>query len=362
MPKSKEPTLVFLDAMRGFAALMVFLGHARFFLMPFSLIDALSGGTIITIVFAAIMQLFVFGHQAVILFVFLSGFWVAFSQMHRQLNKKDFVKRRITKVYLPYAFALVFSLIIDLIGAYFFPELYAKLMMGIYAFFSTLFLYGALYTGFGSNIPLITVALIIFCYLLFVIFEKHLKLGVLVGIIGTIAYLVSFEPILTVLVYWNIWLMGAIISKIYFGKKAFVLKNLKHQLVARFFDIITGLFVLWVLYKNYVFAMWYADIIEDLILGLCMSYLTYRLLTTRNIITLPKSFNKLSDYSYSLYLIHYPIIVIFYAFFGKDLVAFIPVLILVAIFTYLFNYAIVFSNKVFFMLQKNNIPETSSKK
>jgi peptidoglycan/LPS O-acetylase OafA/YrhL len=356
MPKREEPNLVFLDAMRGLATLVVFLGHVHFFLMPFSLNDALSSGAILTIIFTIIMQLFVFGHQAVILFVFLSGFWVAYSQMKRKLSKKDFLKRRITKVYLPYVFALIFSLGIDLIGNFLFPEFYSQFIMSVNNFFSTLFLYGALYSGFGSNVPLITVALIIFCYLLFAIFEKHLKIGILVGIIGTIAYFVFLEPILTIFVYWNIWLMGAIISKIYFEKKSFKLKNIKHKLIARIFDIITGLFILWVLYKNYIYVLDYSNliayVIEDLILGLCMSYLTYRLLTTKFEITLPKLFNKLSDHSYSLYLIHYPIIVIFYAYFGKDLIALIPVIILVTILTYLFNYSIIFSNKLFFSFQK----------
>jgi len=101
-------------------------------------------------------------------------------------------------------------------------------------------------------------------------------------------------------------------------------------------------------------AMWYVDIIEDIILGLCIAYLTYRLLTTRRNIKLPTIFNKLSDYSYSLYLIHYPIIVLFYAWFGKDLMLFIPVIILTLIVTYFFNYLVNFSNKLFMFLQKKS--------
>ncbi len=342
MPKSTEPKLVFLDAMRGFAALMVFLGHAKFFLIPFTLSEAIASGAILTIIFSIIMQFFVFGHQAVILFVFLSGFWVAFSQIRKNLSKKDFVKRRLSKVYLPYIFALLFSLVVDLIGSYIFPDFYAKLILTIQSFFSTLFLFGALYTGFGSNIPLITVALIIICYLLYIIFQKHLLIGLLVGIIGTIAYVFSLEPILVVFVYWNIWLFGAIISQLYLQKKLFF-NTFPRKVLARIFDLLTILFVLWVLYKNYFFSVWYADIFEDLIVGICLAYLVYRLLTTKIDLKLPSFFNKLSDYSYSLYLIHYPIIVVLYAAFTKDLVVFFAVIPIVWVITLLFNRAVIFS-------------------
>ena len=59
MPKSKEPGLVFLDALRGLAALVVFLGHAKFFLVPITLGEAIAGGAILTIIAATIMQFFV---------------------------------------------------------------------------------------------------------------------------------------------------------------------------------------------------------------------------------------------------------------------------------------------------------------
>jgi peptidoglycan/LPS O-acetylase OafA/YrhL len=348
MPKSKEPGLVFLDALRGLAALVVFLGHAKFFLVPFTLGEAIAGGAILTIVTAVIMQFFVYGHQAVIVFIFLSGFWVAYSQMHRKLNKKDFLKRRFTKVYLPYLFAILVGLAIDFIGRFLLPEFYAKLVFTIESFISTVFLYGSLYGAVGSNTPIMTVGIIIICYLLFLVFEKRIWLGFLVGILGTLAYLFYYpDPLFFVCFYFIIWLMGAVTSRFYFGGKKLNLKSLWQKVGVRIIDLAGILWILWVLYKNFALGAWYADLPEDIFLGLSMSWLVYRMLTTKFKIVIPKFFNTLSDYSYSLYLIHYPIIVILYALFGKDLIWLIICIVLVTILTFFFNYLVRYSNRVY---------------
>jgi len=348
MPKSKEPGLVFLDALRGLAALVVFLGHAKFFLVPITLGEAIAGGAILTIIAATIMQFFVYGHQAVILFIFLSGFWVAYSQMKRKLNKKDFLKRRFTKVYLPYFFAILVGLAIDFVGRTFLPVFYSPLVFTIESFFATVFLYGSLYGAVGSNTPIMTVAIIIICYLLFLVFEKRLWLGFILGIIGTLTFVFYLpNPALLVLFYFIIWLMGAVTSKIYFGGKRLDLNALWKKVAAHALDLVGIVFILWVLYKNFVLGFWYADLPEDIFIGLSMSWLVYRLLTTKIKLVIPKFFNTLSDYSYSLYLIHYPIIVILFAFFGKSWEWLIICIVLVTILTFFFNYLIRYSNSLY---------------
>ena len=344
--KSTAPEMVFLDAMRGIAALVVFLGHARFFLTDLTLSGALVTQNFLIIFGAAILQLFVFGHQAVILFVFLSGFWVCYSQINKQLTKKDFAKRRLSKVYLPYLFALIISAVIDLAAQFFMPQFYSQLVLNVYAFVSTFFLFGALYTGFGSNIPLITVAIIIICYFLYMIFEKHLVIGLLVGIAGLVAYYLTLEPILLVLVYWNVWVFGAITSTI-FLKKGNLLSGKKRYL-AYVLDLMSGLFVLWVLYSTYINPTWIANIPQDMLLGIAIAYLVYRLVTAKPRIRTLSFFNKLSDYSYSLYLIHYPFIVVVYALYGKSTWFFFGIIVVVFVATLGFQRLVSFSNGLYF--------------
>jgi len=138
-------------------------------------------------------------------------------------------------------------------------------------------------------------------------------------------------------VYWLIWLMGSVVCRIYLNHKIELDSKLKKVLI-RILDALATLFVLWVMWKVYFGSMWYSDIIEDLLFGIAISYLTFRLLFSKKpLFAFPKILNKSSDYSYSLYLIHYPIVVLLYALFSSGLEQFLICLVIVTILTLFFN-------------------------
>src|SRR3954454_24406268 len=80
MPLSKRPSSVpsfsiHLDAMRGFAALVVFLGHARFMFIGYAS-QAKAAATAVATRVSAAPEAITWGHEAVVVFFVLSGYLV----------------------------------------------------------------------------------------------------------------------------------------------------------------------------------------------------------------------------------------------------------------------------------------------
>jgi peptidoglycan/LPS O-acetylase OafA/YrhL len=125
MPPERSNNLVFLDSLRGFAALYVAIGHARWLLW-----EGYSGGYTkhpelynafekLSIYF---FSLFKFGHEAVLFFFVLSGFVIHLKQAKAlklgtlQFNYTDYLKRRFFRIYPPFLFAILLTFVLDILG------------------------------------------------------------------------------------------------------------------------------------------------------------------------------------------------------------------------------------------------------
>lgn len=116
----------FLDGIRGLAALYVLLHHARWLLWEgytrgyklhpdaYNLLDK-------TIMYSS--NIFIYGHEAVLLFLVLSGFVIhlkyAKALQNNQEFKFDFLDyflKRIHRIYPPLVVALILTLVLDYIG------------------------------------------------------------------------------------------------------------------------------------------------------------------------------------------------------------------------------------------------------
>lgn len=90
-----------LDAMRGFAALMVVLHHC------FRAFEDTSQG-LLWWLDKTPLRLLVSGRPAVILFFVLSGFVLAVS-LEKGMKYRDFIARRFCRIYLPFAASIVMA-------------------------------------------------------------------------------------------------------------------------------------------------------------------------------------------------------------------------------------------------------------
>ena len=120
--------LLFLDGLRGIAALYVVIGHARGFLWEgysdgykkhaelYGFFDRLS---------MYFFTLFKFGHEVVLFFFVLSGFVIHLKYAKQyQANSstlfawKDYVWRRIKRIYPPFVMSIGLTFLLDTIGKY----------------------------------------------------------------------------------------------------------------------------------------------------------------------------------------------------------------------------------------------------
>jgi peptidoglycan/LPS O-acetylase OafA/YrhL len=177
-------SFIHLDMMRGLAALLVLLGHLRSFVFqPYG--ELASPGLLETVVWAFTG----FGHQAVLIFFVLSGFFITRSIVHDdQLGKFSWVVyaiKRLSRLWIVLVPCLILTFFWDSLGslfsgtAFYDGQLYAKYHSGpqsntggIDLSLSTfieniLFLQTIIAPTFGSNGPLWSLANEFWYYLMF---------------------------------------------------------------------------------------------------------------------------------------------------------------------------------------------------
>ena len=125
LPNNGEQKLVFLDGVRGIAAFYVMVGHARWLLWEgyqnynshpadYSFLDT---------VFMYFFSLFRFGHEFVLLFFVLSGFVIHYGYSKKlvkapnfKLKWGEYLFRRAKRIYPPFLFAIALTFVLDQIG------------------------------------------------------------------------------------------------------------------------------------------------------------------------------------------------------------------------------------------------------
>lgn len=327
MSNSQKDNLWFLDSLRGLAALVVLVGHARWLLW-----EGYSEGyklhpdsySVIGKISVYFLSLFSFGHQAVMFFFVLSGFVIHLKYSKNIVQKNDpafhlgtYIKRRIARIYPPLILSLILTFCLDLLGAYLGFTIYASdtnnalissnifFDHSISSFLNNLFL-NPDSKAFGSNSPIWSLKLEWWFYLLFPLFLLFNKRGVYKGVIFTLSlFFLSFLVddlfiFTTISRVFFLWFFGTLLADIFTGRIKISQKYLAGLVV--FIPTAIGLTKLNQISEFHADLLW--------VLGF-FGFLNLLFFYQNRLLKFKRLFNLkfLGDCSFTIYIIHFPLLV-----------------------------------------------------
>ena len=362
MNKNKQH-LLHLDCLRGLSALLVCMGHLRnIFFIDFN--EILVVDSFLVKFFYFITSL---GHQAVMIFFVLSGFLVGGSVIKNldNFSFKKYLTNRITRLWVVLIPCLFLTLIIDELLLSNYPELLQGMyrnvinsgpsesysqtlmtLMGNIFFLQTIFV-----KTYGTLEPVWSLANEFWYYILFplvlIILDFKKKYNLILKSFYTIFLLIILYLLpIEITKYFLIWCLGVFAFYIYDQKKSSYHK----------FNFLLSsiLLILTLIISKLKFLSLFNS---DLLISLTVSYLIVvcpKINLDQNKIS--KLFKNviihLSNISYTLYLIHFPICMLIFCYIIKFEKIYLD---LPNFFSYLFYLTIIisFSYIFWFMFEKN---------
>jgi peptidoglycan/LPS O-acetylase OafA/YrhL len=326
-----------MDAARFFAALMVVMGHALGMAgWPLVQNDRLGPAS------WTFVHVVAFGHEAVMVFFVLSGFWISHSAVRLLDGERfwsEYLTDRLSRLFIVLVPALAFGALLDLLGAsvfhgavYWGQHSFTPLQDGVYNHLTPLvflgnlvFLQGLAVSVLGTNGPLWSIAYEFWYYLWFAglavsIHRRRLSPALLTLVLGAI-----WPPLMT---RFPIWLMG---SFVYFADRHWA----QHSAISRGrARLLLGAGAL-----SFVAALVIArlailpSVVSDQFVGLAFSLVLWGLL--RDALHFPRWLAPFARYgagaSFSLYAIHVPLFGFVLSVEGSDSGAGLKPLALVAL-------------------------------
>jgi len=321
---------VHLDAARALAALIVFLGHGTYLLLGTTIHEQVNGkldrAAAATNSYnpAAHTHL---GHQAVIIFFVLSGYFVGGGALRsikrRQWSTKAYLLKRLTRLWIVLIPALLLTALVDSIGIHWLHDtsaVYSNMLKAgfgciwcsdsiqhaIYTFAGNMFfLQGILVPCFGSNGPLWSLSYEFWYYMMFPLLLASLlrptkmlrRAGAIIALVALLVFCGE-----DISLYFLIWIMGALTS-------LFAIRI--PWSFARW--IAPSMCVLFAAFNLYAVVHPYNLIASDFTTGVFFSLILWLLLhydqPARESLY-RKIFQRLSAMSYTLYAVHYPIVLL----------------------------------------------------
>ncbi|MFP3357350.1 acyltransferase [Planococcus sp. SIMBA_143] len=310
-----------LNAMRGIAAVMVLLNHFRnIFFVTYQDIENQNIFTLFLYSFAGL------GHEAVMVFFVLSGFLISNSVLKslRNWSWQHYMINRLTRLSVVLIPALFLGLIIDLAGLYlfdysFFPHEMAERINVEVLLGNLLYLQGFAVPVLGTNDPLWSLSYEFWYYLLFPLFMLSFSKtnGFLVKVCYlTIAVICMWFVGSRVSLYFLIWLMGFIVLI----TPALSVKNRLSVTVIKLITIMLFVASLGISRLGLISN----GFLGDILVAFTFSVLVYVTVHLSNVYGLSailkeryrKCAEWLSGFSYTLYLVHFPILIFLFALFS----------------------------------------------
>lgn len=220
-----------LEALRGFAAIYVLLHH-------------IVGFTELKNYLSPLARLpFRFGQEAVILFFLLSGFVIHFSAYNKRLQFKDFILKRVKRIYPIYLFSMLVAIIIFNLNGYSFS------IKDLYSFIGNIFMLqdtnnkpGLLVAVFLKNYAFWSLSYECIFYISYVVIylnakqiQNKVSLVLLISVVAWVSYLIIPNHFSLVFSYLIIWWTGVFCASIYLKYKTFTFKNLMPIIISLLF-------------------------------------------------------------------------------------------------------------------------------
>ena len=318
-----------LDGLRGLAALYVMIGHARWLLwegysegylkhtLEYSWMDKMS---------MYFLSMFKFGHESVLLFFVLSGFVIHkgfvkkfLTDALQSVNIGQFYIKRIRRIYPPFLFALCLTALLDFVGRDFGFSIYTgntpnegiNITVGnqsltLVTFIGNIFFLFKEYVPiFGTNGPTWSLKLEWWFYMIYPIFlllsRKNIYYSTLLIVLlfSLVNYSYFWTETLSKAVFSSIisWWAGVLLAEVYSKRIGIGLLNFAMINILGFFLL--------------PFLPIYSDLYDfriALLLTALISCILY--FQSKNIsFKLIENFKFFGDFSYTLYIIHFPILV-----------------------------------------------------
>lgn len=295
-----------LDAIRGCAALYVMLGHSHHLVSNHSKL---------------INLLFSFGQEAVIVFFILSGFVIYLSCYTKyNLSFKEYFLKRFTRIYFPFFVALIVSILIfiwngNLLASFSWQNLIGNLLM----LQDTSLKPGNLIGTFLGNTSLWSLSYEWWFYMMFFpllkLKQKHKKYSLYIITLFScccwLLYLLFPHKILLTFSYFIIWWSGVELAKLFLEDKRINFRNTSELILCLMF--ITTLTLIPMVnaekiinYGVYPFLIFRHFVMANLIIVCAIIWYNNRIIFLEKVL---KLFTQLSPISYSLYILHYPVLV-----------------------------------------------------
>ncbi|MCB9610257.1 MAG: acyltransferase [Polyangiaceae bacterium] len=312
-----------LDWIRGLAAFSVLAGHVRgLFFVDYSDLEAPSRVEQVAYMATGL------GHQAVIVFFVLSGFFIGYSVLiaHKaeRFDGFDYSIRRFSRLYAVLVPALLITFLVDKLGIALFgstgnvyggdvnapflelPNIANQL--GVVPLLGNLFQLQSITSmpEFGSNGPLWSLPYEAWAYVLFplgvAVVRKPASIRSLAG--GALCVAIFWAANRLLFLYFGIWLLGAAVARWWIAKD-----RTPDEAGGSAFGVVVALAAFTALAVIGRGRMLSSRALEDILLGLATAGLIVALLRSRrswNPSRSAKAATWLAGFSYSLYLFHYP--------------------------------------------------------
>jgi peptidoglycan/LPS O-acetylase OafA/YrhL len=329
-PLNSSIELRFLDGLRGLAALEVMVGHARWLLWEGYSTGYLKHPQTYNIFAKALVYFFSafrYGHQAVMFFFVLSGFVIhlRYSQKIQREGpavKFDFwrfIKRRAKRLYPPLALAMIVTLLCDALGVsrnfaiYFHATPYELINQNITmdhqwltAIGNLLFLMKTYVPTWGTNDPLWSLKFEWWFYMFYPLFflitrKSVLYATLLMSLLFVLSFFGAIWPLLLLRSVFSamlFWWFGALLADIYCGRIRISFKVLCPLIAALF---LLPLFPGGTVLNDLVWSIFFVGVISTCFV---IQNLNPKILTPL------VKLKWLGDMSYSLYVIHFPILIL----------------------------------------------------
>lgn len=318
------------DWMRALAAFAVLAGHVRgLYFVDYGDLPNPS-------VFARVSYMVTgLGHQSVIVFFVLSGFFIGYSVLaSRQTgrsNPRDYAIRRFARIYVVLVPALIATFLVDSLGIELFGtartvyggEVNAPFLelptipeqLGLGALLANLFQLQSIldFPEYGTNSPLWSLSYEAWAYAIFplglVAHVRPLRIGTVIRIIAVLGLFIVGGELLCL--YFTIWLMGAAVSWWWLRSE----RSETDLPVPRVVPLIALLvfLALTVIGRGRLLG---SRALEDLALGVATALLIGALLKRPRAWQVGRAAKAgawLAGFSYSLYLFHYPMVAFVHA-------------------------------------------------